>query len=92
MERNFDRRVEVLFPVQSSELKRHIVDVVLDAYRRDTVNARVLGNDDVWRERKPEDGQEPFDAQSWFVKYYRDNLVVGPREDHALVPAEPVAT
>jgi len=36
MERNFDRRVEVITPVNSPELVSHLHDVVLDAYLRDT--------------------------------------------------------
>jgi polyphosphate kinase len=88
MERNFDRRVEVLFPVRSPELKHHLRDVVLDAYLRDTVNARVLGTDEAWRTKAPEDGERRFDAQAWFMKYYRDHLVLGPREERSLVPVE----
>jgi polyphosphate kinase len=88
MERNFDRRVEVLFPIGAPELGRHLRDVVLDAYLRDTVNARTLGTDEVWRPKQPVDGTAPFDAQAWFMKYYRDHVVLGAREDHALSPVE----
>lgn len=84
MERNFDRRVEVLTPVRSPELGQHLRGVVLDAYLRDTVNARVLGTDEVWRPREAENEEKPFDSQAWFVKYYRDHVVVGPREERAL--------
>ncbi len=88
MERNFDRRVEVLTPVRSPELGAHLRDVVLDAYLRDTVNARVLGNDESWTMKVAEDGEPPFDAQAWFMRYYRDHVVVGPREERALAPAD----
>ncbi len=88
MERNFDRRVEVLFPVQSPEIVQHLCGVVLDAYLRDTVNARVLRADEVWQAKTPSDGDEPFDAQDWFMRYYREHIVIGPREDRALVPVE----
>jgi polyphosphate kinase len=88
MERNFDRRVEVLFPIRSAELQRHLRDVVLDAYLRDTVNARVLGQDDRWRAKQPAEGGAPFDAQAWFVRWYRERVVLGPREERVLTSAE----
>jgi polyphosphate kinase len=88
MERNFDRRVEVLFPMRSPELGNHMREVVLDTYLRDTVNARVLGIDEVWRAKTPEDGAKPFDAQTWFMRHYRDHVVVGPREEGAVDPAD----
>jgi polyphosphate kinase len=88
MERNLDRRIEVIVPIDAPELQQHLRDVVLDAYLRDTVNARELGTDEVWRAKEPPDGEEPFDAQAWFMRHYRDNVVLGPREERALVPAE----
>ena len=39
MERNLDRRVETLTPVRDHDLLRHLRDVVLDAYLRDTARA-----------------------------------------------------
>ncbi len=88
MERNFDRRVEVLFPVQSREIAAFLGEVVLDAYLRDTVNARVLGVDELWRAKSPAEGEEPFDVQRWFMRHYRDCVVFGPREDRTLAPVE----
>lgn len=79
MERNFDRRVEALFPIESPDLQQHLKEKVLDSYFRDTVNARELGPDDVWRPVKPAEGEEPFDVQAWFMELYRDHQVLGPR-------------
>jgi polyphosphate kinase len=45
MSRNLDRRVEVVAPVRSAELRRYLKDVVLDAYLRDDVKARELRPD-----------------------------------------------
>ena len=83
MERNFDRRVEVLFPIQSPELQRHLRDNVLASYLRDTVNARELGPDDAWKAVKPAKGEERFDVQQWFMRFYRDRQVIGSRSDLA---------
>ncbi len=83
MERNFDRRVEVLFPIESPELQRHLRDDVLESYLADTVNARMLGSDERWRQVKPAGGEEPFDVQRWLMAFYRDRQMCGPRHDRA---------
>ncbi|MFI5077629.1 MAG: RNA degradosome polyphosphate kinase, partial [Vicinamibacteria bacterium] len=45
MERNLDRRVEVLCPVRDPELRQHLRAVVLDSLLRDTDRAYVLQSD-----------------------------------------------
>lgn len=42
MERNLDRRVEALCPIDDPEMAAHLRDVVLDAYLRDTRRSRLL--------------------------------------------------
>lgn len=84
MERNFDRRVEVVCPVESPQLRTHLRDVVLDAYLRDTVNARTLSPDGSYEMMNPEKGKKPFDAQAWFLNFYRAGSPTG---DTATVPA-----
>jgi polyphosphate kinase len=71
MERNLDRRVEVLFPVEDELNKAHLRDLVLPAYFRDTVNARELLPSGEYVPVTPEPGQEPFDVQRWFIQVYR---------------------
>ncbi len=77
MERNFDRRVEVVAPVESPQLIDHLRNVVLDAYLRDTVNARELQPDGSYVGCTSPDGDERFDAQSFFAAYYRQGSPVG---------------
>jgi len=77
MERNFDRRVEVVAPVRSPQLVDHLRNVVLDAYLRDTVNARELKIDGSYVAREAPDGEEPFDAQLFFAHFYRSGSPVG---------------
>jgi polyphosphate kinase len=72
MERNLDRRVEVLFPVEDNEIRTHLRDVVLPAYLRDTANARELLPDGSYVPALTTDGREPFDVQRWFIELYRD--------------------
>jgi polyphosphate kinase len=71
MERNLDRRVELVFPIEDPDLKAHVRDTILPAYLRDTVNARRLLPDGSYERVLPEAGQEPFDAQSWLLSFYR---------------------
>ncbi len=77
MERNFDRRVEVVAPVRSPQLIGHLRNVVLDAYLRDTVNARELQSDGSYTSLLPVDGEAPFDAQMFFAAFYRQGSPVG---------------
>jgi polyphosphate kinase len=57
MLRNFDRRVEVVTPVLSPQLKRQLKDEILDIYLADNVKARQLMADGSYRrvERQAED-------------------------------------
>ncbi len=49
MPRNFDRRVEIAFPVEDRALKARLVEEVLAASLLDDANSRVLGSDGVYR-------------------------------------------
>jgi polyphosphate kinase len=66
MSRNLDRRVEVVTPVLDAQLKRHLRDVVLAAYLRDNVKARVLRTDGKYERVKRAPGEEDFDSQLHF--------------------------
>lgn len=66
MQRNFDRRVEVVVPVLDQEIKRYLKDTFLDAYLRDNVNARILKSDGS-RRRVSTPADQVFDAQMYFV-------------------------
>jgi polyphosphate kinase len=71
MERNLDRRVEVVFPVEDREWAAEIRDEILPAYLNDTHNAWELGADGVYRRIEPQPGAAPFDVQSWLMERYR---------------------
>ncbi len=49
MTRNFDRRVEIAFPVEDEGLKARLVDEILAAALLDDVNARALDSKGVYR-------------------------------------------
>lgn len=65
--RNLDHRVEVVFPVQQPGLVRRLKDEILDAYQKDTVNARRLSADGRYHRREPEGDLPAFDAQTHFI-------------------------
>jgi polyphosphate kinase len=71
MERNLDRRVEVVFPVEDPGWAAEIRDELIPAYLRDTVNAWELHADGVYRRIEPAASEPPFDVQSWMMHRYR---------------------
>jgi polyphosphate kinase len=68
MERNLDRRVETLTPVRDRDLLRHLRDVVLDAYLRDTARAYRLDVSGSYQ--RPDREGEGFDAQRFLLAHY----------------------
>jgi polyphosphate kinase len=67
MPRNFDRRVETIAPVSDERLKKYLKDVLLAAYLRDNVKARLLGPDGRYRPVPTGEGAEPFNSQLFFI-------------------------
>ena len=65
MQRNLDRRVEVVAPILDAEIREYLRDEVLGSYLKDTVNARMLKPDGTYQ--KVPNGSTPFDAQLYFV-------------------------
>jgi polyphosphate kinase len=45
MPRNFERRVEVMFPIEAPEPRRRIIEEIIPAYLQDNTRARVLMSD-----------------------------------------------
>ena len=84
MERNLDRRVEVVFPVEDPEWAAEIREDIVGAYLRDTVNSWELDADGSYHRRVPGAGEAPFDAQAWFVAQYQKfpSLRVGRSESN----------
>jgi polyphosphate kinase len=70
MERNLDRRVEVLCPVRDPDLRHHLRHVVLDALLRDTDRAWRLLPDGEYIRLVPDDGEAPVNAQTALLESY----------------------
>jgi polyphosphate kinase len=66
MERNLDRRVEVLCPVLDRNLREYLRETVLGSYLRDTDRAAVLGKDGEYRAPAAPDSDR-FSAQDFLL-------------------------
>jgi polyphosphate kinase len=66
MARNMDRRVEVVTPVRDEQLKSYLKDVVVPAYLRDNVAARILTAEGTYEKPQIGVGEEPFNSQLFF--------------------------
>ncbi len=69
MPRNIDHRVEVLFPVENTELIHHIRDDILAVYQADNVKARRLLADGSYERIKPKGDQPPVNSQAWLISH-----------------------
>jgi polyphosphate kinase len=67
MQRNLDRRVEVLFPIDDQKMRESIRDEVLLTSLRDTAKAWELNSDETWVKVRPASGQRSFNAQEHFL-------------------------
>ena len=63
MPRNFYRRVEVMFPIESQPLKKRILREILPAYLQDNMRARLLQSDGSYVMKEPASGEPPFRCQ-----------------------------
>ena len=80
MPRNFERRVEVMFPIEAPELRRRICDVIIPTYLNDNARSRLLMPDgkyvraSAWHDEKA-------------IRSQRD--LVANEDDHRIVAAAP---
>jgi polyphosphate kinase len=63
MPRNFYRRVEVMFPVESPDLKDRILHEILPAYLMDNVKTRALSPDGTYTKVWPNEAEAPYRCQ-----------------------------
>jgi len=65
MTRNLERRVELMFPVLSEDLRRTIIEG-LSSYFKDNTHAWLLDSTGTWARLEPGSGEKPFRVQSYF--------------------------
>jgi len=68
MTRNADHRVEVLFPIQSADMVRHLTEDVLKVYLRDNCSARIMQPDGSYTTAAPQGADNPLNIQSFFLR------------------------
>jgi polyphosphate kinase len=64
MPRNFERRVEVMFPVEAEALRRRIVEEIIPTYLTDNRRTRMLNADGTYSRVTQPDGQTAHRSQS----------------------------
>ena len=74
MQRNLDRRVETVFPVEDERLKGRVWEV-LELLLRDNVKARALGPDGIYRRIARRPGQHRCDAQQRLLEQSERRLL-----------------
>ena len=75
MERNLDRRVEVVFPLEDPDYVRTIRDHILELYLRDNQLAYVMEPDGSYRRRPLRLGETPVDVQYELMRTRRTGHV-----------------
>jgi polyphosphate kinase len=70
MQRNLDRRVELLAPILDPKLRKHLKEEVLDVCLRDNVKTRRLLPDGSYERVSASEGEERVDSQSHFINNY----------------------
>ena len=70
MERNLDRRVEVLCPITDAALWPLLRDAVLEVLLRDTDRAWCLQTDGSYERATPAEGEAPLNSQRFLLDWY----------------------
>jgi polyphosphate kinase len=70
MERNLDRRVEVLCPIADPALRDHLRETVLEALLSDTDRAWIMQTDGRYVRATPPEGTPPLNAQKFLLDFY----------------------
>jgi len=68
MPRNINRRVEVLFPLEGTDLIRHVRDEILAVYLADTVKGRQMKSDGTYVRRATSTSKRAVNSQEWLLK------------------------
>lgn len=67
MQRNLNRRVEVITPIKDKKFRQFLKEKVLRAYLQDSVNSQILRSDGTYEKLNPTTSDMIFDSQMYFV-------------------------
>lgn len=77
MPRNFYRRVEIMFPIESASLKKRVLNEMIPIYLSDNVRARRLLADGSYERVKRSNGRPELRSQDEFLRTTQDRQEVG---------------
>ncbi|GAB5466006.1 MAG: polyphosphate kinase 1 [Candidatus Kapaibacteriales bacterium] len=69
MTRNLEKRVELMFPVKSTESKE-LTQEILEAYIKDNTKSWELASDKTYTKKELKKGEQEFSAQEFFLEKY----------------------
>ncbi len=75
MPRNFHRRVEVMFPVESPALRKRILTEIIPTYQKDNVKSRELCADGTYKRVQQNEGETPYRSQHEILEIHRKNAL-----------------
>jgi polyphosphate kinase len=85
MQRNFDRRVEMLYPIDHPKIKEDLEEI-LYLYLKDNVKARVLNSDGTYSKIEvPENEKgekEYFNVQEYFVTQVKKKYLADSKKEY----------
>ncbi|OHD24927.1 MAG: hypothetical protein A2086_05020 [Spirochaetes bacterium GWD1_27_9] len=84
MERNFDRRIELLFPIEDEDLKKEIL-TILKISLSDNVKARILQSDGRYTRKKP-DSDKIIRSQVEFYHYLAEKNIEKKTSETLFIP------
>lgn len=85
MERNMDRRIEILWPLESLELKTKLTGI-LNTFLMDNCKSHEMQNDGTYIRNQPEHGEKLFRSQDKFIEYARRYGIKSIAYDQAIKP------
>ncbi len=72
MERNLNRRVEIIFPIKSTLIKNYILRNIIELQLNDNVNARILKSDGKYEFVNSSNGDNLIDSQELQIDIAKD--------------------
>lgn len=70
LNRNLDRRIELMFPITDSSIFQQIKKILL-TYFKDNNHSYVLNSDGTWKQNFPQKGEKSFSAQEELYEEYK---------------------